>query len=69
MSKPIKRPAGRPRIIFTPEMDAALKRLRPTLRPEHLAERIGVSTAPMYRRMRELNLPVRTCNRSRRVSV
>ncbi len=50
---------GRPRLAFTPEMDTFLRHHRGRLTPFALADQLGVSAHGMYRRIRELGMPVR----------
>lgn len=57
-AKPV-RSRGRPKVEFTPEMDAELLRLRGKISAWDLANRIGVADRTMYKRLHELAQPVR----------
>lgn len=57
---------GKPKLMWTPEMDATLLALRGRLHAVAVAERIGVSVHSMYRRLRELGEPLRRCTRRKK---
>jgi hypothetical protein len=53
-------------VRWTREMDEALLRLRGRVHANECARRVGVSNQVMYRRLRELQQPIRPCDRSGR---